>query len=160
MKLVARFNTSIEDKTKRYNELKKIPYPSDQELDELAMLRDEIQIVNQEEIEDKQIKQIPKAPEPKQYKGVISGKIEKWWSERKEKNKATPDMLRQLELEARKEELKARIARAKSKQKQNKTSKLNFSIPGKIFTESGEKEYASLKRALGTSDKDYSALGM
>lgn len=126
----------------------------------MDILRDEIAVIRQEDIEEKEPKQIPKAPEAKQYKGIISGKLEKWWSERKEKNKATPEMLRQLELEARKEELKARIARAKSKQKQNKASKLNFSIPGKIFTESGEKEYTSLKRALGTSDKDYSVLGM
>jgi hypothetical protein len=97
--------------------------------------------------------------EPKQYKGIISGKIEKWRDERKEKNKATPEMLRQLELEARKAELEARIEIAKAKKKKNKTGKLDFKIPGKIFTASSEDDYNQIKHALGTNNKDYSVLG-
>ena len=149
---------NLEDKIKRHNELEKITYPSDQEIEELAQLKDEIRIELEEQNKKFTDEQSTKKDPPKQYKGIISGRIEKWRDERREKNKTTPEMLRQLELDAKRAELEARIEIAKAKKKKNKTSKLNFSIPGKIFTEGSEKDYKQLKSALGTNEKDYSIL--
>lgn len=146
---------NLEEKIAYLKELQKIQYPSDQELQEIESLKENIRLELGESIQT--VEQKPNPP-PKQYRGIISGKIEKWRDERREKNKTTPEMLRQLELDARRAELEARIEMAKAKKKKNKTGKLDFKIPGKIFTESSGKDYDQLKRALGSNDKDYSKL--
>jgi len=58
--------------------------------------------------------------EPKKYKGVISGRIEKWRDERREKNKqqpATEEEIKQLELELKRAELQRDINFAKQESK-------------------------------------------
>ena len=152
---------NIDEKIKRFKELSKIDYPSDQELEEITELKENIRLEIADTIpqfEDP----IEKTPTPKKYKGIISGKIEKWREERKERNKATPEMLKQLELEARKAELEARINIAKEKKQNHKPKRFNFSIPGKIFTDEGAKTHNEMKRKLGDNhtDKDYSVLGL
>lgn len=146
---------NLEEKIDQLKQLQKIQYPSDQELEEIESLKENIRLELGESISkpEPKVKQ-----EPKQYRGIISGKIEKWRDERREKNKTTPEMLKQLELDARRAELEARIETAKAKKKKNKTGKLDFKIPGKIFTEGSERDYKQLKNALGTNNKDYSAL--
>ena len=146
---------NLQEKIEHLKELQKIQYPSDQELEEIESLKENIRLELGESISKTEPE--PKE-EPKKYRGIISGRIEKWRDERKQKNKTTPGMLRQLELEARRAELEARIEIAKNRKKKNKTSKLNFSIPSKIFTDASEKDYKQLKHALGTNDKDYSNL--
>lgn len=158
-----------EEKITRLKELSKIEYRSDQEEDEIEHLQEELKIEydeshNEKEIEvinrnDKTVLKESGIKDPKKYRGIISGKIVKWLDDRKENNKATPEKIQQLKLEAQKAELEARIQIAKNKKKKNKTSKLNFSIPGKIFTDGGEASYKQMKRALGSNDKDYSVLG-
>ena len=146
---------NIHEKIERLKELEKIQYPSDQDLEDIESLRENIRL---ELGEPTSRIEKPVAKEPKQYKGIISGRIEKWRDERKEKNKTTPEMIKQLELDARRAELEARIEIAKAKKKRNKTGKLDFKIPGKIFTPSGEEDYKQMNHALGSNDKDYSAL--
>lgn len=146
---------NLQEKIAHLKELQKIQYPSDQDLEEIESLKENIRLELGEDIQQVEPKSIP---QPKQYRGIISGKIEKWRDERREKNKTTPEMLRQLELDARRVELEARIEIAKAKKKKNKIGKLDFKIPGKIFTEESGKDYEQLKRALGTNNKDYSAL--
>ncbi len=152
---------NLEEKIKRLKELSNIKFPSDQDIEEMTELKENIRL----ELADT----IPKfehpteeKPEPKQYRGIISGRIQKWREQKKEKNKATPEMLRQLELEARKAELEARINIAKEKKQKHRPKRFDFSIPGKIFTDAGEKEHQSMKRKLGDNhdDKDYSVLGI
>ena len=140
--------------------------PSIKDYAEMESLEEEIKL----EIEDSvpEIKQESKVQptqtpiiQPKKYKGIISGKIEAWRERRREANKATPEKIRQLQLEAQKAELEARIAVAKKKKKDNKTSKFDFHIPGKIFTETDERQYKSNKKKIaGSNDKDYSVLGI
>ena len=132
--------------------------PSIQEYAEMESLEEEIKL----EIEDS----IPKPKQesqvqPKKYKGIISGKIEAWRERRKEANKATPEKLKQLELEAIKAELEARIAIAKRKKKDNKTNRFDFHMPSKIFTDTDDRQYKSNKKKIaGSNDKDYSVLGI
>lgn len=146
---------NLEEKIDRLKTLQKIPFPSDQDLEDIESLKENIRLELGESIS--KTGQPVKEP-PKHYRGIISGRIEKWRDERREKNKTTPEMLKQLELDARRAELEARIEVAKARKKKNKTNKLNFSIPGKIFTEGSDKDYKQLKNALGTNDKDYSVL--
>ena len=146
---------NLQEKITHLKELQAIQYPSDQDLEDIESLKENIRLELGESIQ--KVEEKPITP-PKQYRGIISGKIEKWRDERREKNKTTPEMLRQLELDARRVELEARIEIAKTKKKKNKTGKLDFKIPGKIFTEESGKDYEQLKRALGTNNKDYSAL--
>ena len=145
---------NLQEKIIHLKELEKIQYPSDQELEDIESLKENIRLELGESIQSE-----PKQKEqPKQYKGIISGRIEKWRNERREKNKTTPEMLKQLKLDAERAELEARIEVAKARKKKNKTGKLDFKLPGKIFTEGSDKDYTQLKRALGTNDKDYSVL--
>ena len=83
-----------------------------------------------------------------------------WKAKKKEENKATFDGIQQLKLEVKQEELKARIATAKKKQKDNKTGRFDFHIPGKIFTDSDSSEYNSFKNKLSKKkdERDYSKL--
>ena len=146
---------NLQEKIEHLKELQNIQYPSDQDLEDIESLKENIRL----ELKESVFRGEPETKqEPKQYRGIISGKIEKWRDERREKNKTTPDMLRQLELDARRAELEARIEIAKAKKKKNKTGKLDFKIPGKIFTESSGQDYEQLKRALGKNNKEYSAL--
>ena len=146
---------NLQEKIAHLKELQKIQYPSDQDLEEIESLKENIRLELGESIQ--KVEQKPITP-PKQYRGIISGKIEKWRDERREKNKTTPEMLKQLELDARRAELEARIEIAKAKKKKNKTGKLDFKIPSKIFTDASGQDYEQLKRALGTNNKDYSAI--
>ena len=132
--------------------------PSIQEYAEMESLEEEIKLEIEDSIpQQKQESQV----QPKKYKGFISGKIEAWRERRREANKATPEKIRQLQLEAQKAELEARIAVAKKKKKDNKTSKFDFQIPSKIFTETDERQYKSNKKKIaGSNDKDYSVLGI
>jgi len=98
-------------------------------------------------------------PQKKKYRGVISGRIERWRDQRREKNRPTFEQLQELKLQARIEQEKAKIAIAKKKQKDNKTSRFDFHIPGKIFTEVDDKQYKSYKKKISNDDKDYSVLG-
>ena len=152
---------NLDEKIKRLKDLQKIDFPSDQDLEEITELKENIRLELADSIpqfEDP----IKNKPTPKKYKGIISGRIERWKEQRKEKNKATPEMLKQLELEARKAELEARINIAKEKKQNHKPKRFNFSIPGKIFTDEGSKSHDSLKKKLGDNhtDKDYSVLGI
>lgn len=146
----------ITEKIDRLRYLRSIDFPSDQELEEIEQLEEEIKIEIQNIIPSKK-EQTP----TKKYRGIISGRIEKWRDERRERNKATPEKLHELQMEARLQELKARVAVAKKKQKENKTSRFDFHIPGKIFTEEGQSNYQSFKNKVSKPDKkDYSALGI
>ena len=153
---------TLEEKISRYRQLKRMVNPSIQEYAEMESLEEEIKL----EIEDSipKIKQESKvqpiqAIQQKKDPGIISGRIQAWRERRKEANKTTPEMLRQLELDAKRAELEARIAVAKMRKKKNKTSKLDFSIPNKIFTETDNKQYNSYKKKITNDDKDYSVLG-
>ena len=153
---------NLEEKISRYRQLKRMVNPSIKEYAEMESLEEEIKL----ELEDSlpEIKQESKVQptqviQQKKYPGIISGKIQAWRERRKEANKTTPEMLRQLELDARRAELEARIAVAKMRKKKNKTSKFDFSIPNKIFTETDNKQYSSYKKKITNDDKDYSVLG-
>ena len=154
---------SLEEKISRYRQLKRKVNPSLQEVGEMESLEEEIKL----ELEDSipEIKQESKvqpsqAIQQKKYPGIISGKIQAWREKRKEANKATPEMIRQLQLEAQKAELEARIAVAKKKKKDNKTHRFDFSIPNKIFTETDKRQYEGYKKKISSNDKDYSVLGI
>ena len=112
------------------------------------------QTKQQSQVQPKQVIQ------QKKYPGLISGRIQAWRERKKEENKATPEMIRQLQLEAQKAELEARIAVAKKKKKDNKTHRFDFSIPNKIFTETDKRQYDGYKKKISSNDKDYSVLGM
>jgi len=91
----------------------------------------------------------------KTYRGIISGRIEKYLDEKRERNKPTAEKIKQLELEARQAELQARIAVAKAKKKQH-SWKFSFpQIPDKIFTETGKANYEKSKKKLGDNEKNY-----
>ena len=147
---------SLEEKISRYRQLKRKVNPSIQEYAEIEALEEEIKLeLDDSGLQPKQQSQV----QPKKYPGIISGRIQAWRERRKEANKTTPEMLRQLELDARRAELEARIAVAKMKKKKNKTSKFDFSIPNKIFTETDNRQYNSYKKKITNDDKDYSVLG-
>ena len=142
----------------RYRQLKKDPNLSDDEFEELARLEEEIKLEIDDTVE-RPNDNTNLEPPKKQYKGIISGKIQAWRDRKKEANRTTPEMIRQLELDAKRAELEARIAKAKKVKKDNKTSKLDFHIPGKIFTDMDQKTYKSYKKSISSDDKDYSVLG-
>ena len=147
---------SLEEKISRYRQLKRKPSPTIQEYAEMESLEEEIKLEIDETIpQPKQQSQV----QPKKYPGIISGRIQAWRERRKEADKTTPEMLRQLELDARRAELEARIAVAKMKKKKNKTSRFDLSIPNKIFTETDKRQYNSYKKKISNDDKDYSVLG-
>ena len=148
---------TLEEKLSRYRQLKRMVNPSIKEYAEMESLEEEIKLEIDETIpKPKQESQV----QPKKYPGIISGKIQAWRERRKEADKTTPEMLRQLELDARRAELEARIAVAKMKKKKNKTSKFDFSIPNKIFTETDKRQYDGYKKKISSNDKDYSVLGI
>ena len=131
--------------------------PSIQEYAEMESLEEEIKLELEDSIpEVKQQSQV----QPKKYPGIISGRIQAWRERRKEADKTTPEMLRQLQMDAQRAELEARIAVAKKKKKDNKTSKFDFSIPNKIFTETDKRQYDGYKKKISSNDKDYSVLGI
>lgn len=80
--------------------------------------------------------------------------------EKRERNKATPEQVAQLRLEAKKARLEAQIAINKKKTKENKPSRFSLGIPAKIFTDEGAASYRRDKKALGGNhdDRDYSTL--
>ena len=157
---------NLEEKISRYRQLKRIINPSIKDYAEMESLEEEIKLEIEDSVpEIKQQSQVQPTQtpiiQPKKYKGIISGKIEAWRERRKEANKTTPEMLRQLQLDAQRAELEARIAIAKRKKKDNKTSKFDFHITSKIFTETDERQYKSNKKKIaGSNDKDYSVLGI
>ena len=155
---------SLEENISKLKKLYKIQFPTKRELMEIAMLEDDVKLMIEDSKQTEQVRLlregIEKEQKPKkQYRGIISGRIEKWRDERRERNRATPDKIKQLKLDAEQEELKARISIAKKKQKDNKTSKFDFHIPGKIFTEEDNKQYNKSKKAISDDKKDYSVLG-
>lgn len=93
---------NLEDKIKRLVELKKIQYPSDQEVEEKERLQEELGL----EAHESRVEQ-PKQEEPKpsMLKKILRIKP---------KVPVTKQELEQLELEAKKCELKARIHKAKA----------------------------------------------
>lgn len=191
-----------QDKLKRLKELNKIAFPSNEELQERLTLLDELELsfdsnedrsqnikyeqgsssVNIESSLQNKSKEIFKEvmEENKQnvkptkvYRGIISGRIEKWRDERRERNKATPEMIEQLKLEMQKTRLEAQIEVMKKIKKENKSSKLNFHFPKKIFvddeptqnkkTKSQKSSHYrkiedSLRDSLGTNEKDFSSI--
>jgi hypothetical protein len=96
----------------------------------------------------------------KKRKLTIIEWIMKKRAERRKRNKATPEKVLQLKLEYQKADLEYKIARAKKLKKENKTSWLNFSIPGKIFTDESSSSYTRTKKSVGDNhnEKDYSIL--
>ena len=155
---------SLEQKISRYRQLKRMVNPSIKEYAEMEGLEEEIKLELEDSIpEQKQISQVQPTQtptiQPKKYPGIISGRIQAWRERKKEANRTTPEMLRQLEMDARRAELEARIEVAKKKKKDNKTSKLDFHIPGKIFTDTDNREYGSYKKKISNDKKDYSVLG-
>ena len=157
---------SLEEKISRYRKLKRLVNPSIKEFAEMEVLEEEIklqiddsipEIKQQSKVQPNQALIIPQ----KKYHGIISGRIQAWRERRKEADKTTPEMLRQLQMDAQRAELEARIAVAKKKKKDNKTHRFDFQIPGKIFTETDERQYKSNKKKIaGSNDKDYSVLGI
>ena len=93
---------NLEDKIKRLVELKKVTFPSDQEVEEMEQIKEELGLETQESRVSK--------PEPKEEKKSIIKTILRI----KPKVPVTKEELVQLELEAKKCELKARIAKAKA----------------------------------------------
>lgn len=172
-----------EEKQSRLNELKRIVYPSDQELEEMEKLQEELSIIYKEEtttfketnvnlgMGKGQIIQ-PK----KKYKGIISGRIEKWRDQRREQNKqpqATIEEITQLQLELRKAELLRDINEAQQQTKSKKrngweifrsvvgtnNSPINKEPQRKRSKDPVDKINKGLDRISGKhNDKDYSAL--
>lgn len=94
---------NLEEKIKRLVELKKIQYPSDQEVEEKERLQEELGLESHESrVEPKQEDIKPKTSLLRTILRV------------KPKVPVTKEQLDQLELEAKKCELKARIAKAKA----------------------------------------------
>ena len=154
---------SLEEKISRYRQLKRKVNPSIQDIAEIESLEEEIKLEIEDSVpEIKQESQVQptQAIKQKKYPGIISGKIQAWRERRKEANKTTPEMLRQLEFDARRAELEARIAVAKMRKKKNKTNRFDFSIPNKIFTETDKRQYDGYKKKISSNDKDYSVLGI
>lgn len=94
---------NLEDKIKRLVELKKIQYPSDQEVEEKERLQEELGL----EAHESRVEPERKPQEPKTSLLRTILRI-------KPKVPVTKEELDQLELEAKKCELKARIAKAKA----------------------------------------------
>ena len=157
---------SLEEKISRYRQLKRKVNPSIQEFAEMESLEEEIKLELDDSIpeinQQSQVQPTQKPIiQPKKYPGIISGRIQAWRERRKEADKTTPEMLRQLQMDAQRAELEARIAVAKKKKKDNKTHRFDFHIPSKIFTETDERQYKSNKKKIaGSNDKDYSVLGI
>ena len=156
---------NLEEKISRYRQLKRMVNPSIQEYAEMEGLEEEIKLELEDSLpEIKQQSQVQPNQTPiiqKKYPGIISGRIQAWKERRKEANKATPEKLKQLELEAIKAELEARIAIAKRKKKDHKTNRFDFHMPSKIFTDTDDRQYKSNKKKIaGSNDKDYSVLGI
>lgn len=105
---------NLEDKIKRLVELKKIQYPSDQEVEEKERLQEELGLeAHESRVEHSEHfsgTPITKAKEPQEPKTSLLRTILRV----KPKVPVTKEELEQLELEAKKCELKARIAKAKA----------------------------------------------
>lgn len=105
---------NLEEKIKRLVELKKIQYPSDQEVEEKERLQEELGLeAHESRVEhSKHFSGTPitEPKEPDEPKPSMLKKILRI----KPKVPVTKEELEQLELEAKKCELKARIAKAKA----------------------------------------------
>lgn len=151
--------SELENKISRHNQLENKKNLSKHELDELLQLKDDIK-----NLLDKQIKEISgegrsdSTTIPKKRKMTLFEYIMAWRSKKKDENKATPDMIKQLELEAQRTELEAKIAVNKKTKAANKTNWLaDLKLPGKIFQTDTSSDQ-QLRRALssGGNDKDFS----
>ena len=164
---------NLEDKLSRLKDLYRIKFPTEQQLFEIAMLEDDVKLI-MDELKEVRPQTEPPKEEPKQekqYRGIISGRIQKWREERRERNKATPEKIRQLNLEAQKAELEARIAEAKARKKgskpglaalfgpqqSNTTKQARSKSTGKSMS-SKEFDDKLVRRVIGNNDKDYDSL--
>lgn len=174
---------TLEDKQARFNQLKRIVYPSDQEIEELEKLEEELKLSEQgakpETFHETDINLgegkgflIPK----KKYKGIISGRIEKWRDERREQNNQQPasiEEIKQLQLELRRAELQRDINIVQTERKPNKknywqlfrsiigteNSPINKQPTRKKSKDSDVKISKGLDKISGKGeDKDYSTL--
>ena len=155
---MVKITLSVDGKLERIKQLEAEPFKSDQENEELEKLKDEVNLIIKDTVTTNELP----IKEQKKRKRTLFELIQEKRKERKEKNKATPEQINQLTLEARKAELEARINIAKEKQQKHKPKRFNISIPGKIFTDEGSKFHDSMKKKLGDNhnDKDYSVLGL
>ena len=97
---------NLEDKIKRLVELKKIQYPSDQEVEEKERLQEELGLeAHESRVERPEALPVIEKPKQSLLKTILRIKP---------KVPVTKEELDQLELEAKKCELKARIAKAKA----------------------------------------------
>lgn len=116
----------LEEKISRWKELKKEKFLSDQDIEEVERLEEEIKA----EIEGDRPRAKPnphykeQEDDKKKYRGIISGRILKWRDEKREKNKATPEKIEQLKLEYAKAKLESGIAEEKAKKNKHKWDKL------------------------------------
>ena len=164
---------NLEDKLSRLKDLYRIKFPTEQQLFEIAMLEDDVKLI-MDELKEVRPQIEPPKEEPKQqkqYRGIISGRIQRWRDERRERNKATPEKIRQLNLEAQKAELEARIAEAKARKKgskpglaalfgppQQSNTKQTKSKPTGKSMSSKEFDDKMVRRVIGSNDKDYDSL--
>ncbi len=178
---------SLENKIKRHNELERMNFRSDQEDEELLQLKEEIKLIKQDPV--KIPEDIPESKESlydlaspsikinketekklKRQRRTLLEVIQQWRAKRREQNKATPDEIRQLELEKKRAVLKRDIAEAKRREKDAKPSMLGTllgssqevnnskSNKGRSSRPYNNNDYKKFKNGLGSNDKDYSSL--
>ena len=125
---------SLDEKLSRLRKIYKIAYPSDQEIHEAEKLEEEIKLI----LEESDIKIRPREPEPEQPKKIRGNLLRKiLFVKPKEPPKpVTEAELADLTMIARKEELKARIAKAKAKQKESGGSQSVFETIQKVIGKS------------------------
>ena len=118
----------IKEKMRRHNELENMNFRSDQEDEELIRLKEEFELMHKEQEERKQngiSTETEARPEQKSKGGSLVRKL--LFVKPKEPPKpATKEEIEQLKLEAEKQEVLTRIAKAKSQQKNYKGSGSNF----------------------------------
>lgn len=148
---------NIQEKIKQLERLDKIPYPSDQEIDERIKIKEEIDIMmneNKPEITIQETVQT-KPVELKKQKRTLYEVIQDYRKRKKEEHKATWDEIQQLKLEAIKERLKKDIAVSKSKQREMKRERMN-SILNMVSIKPAENQPKKKPRASKTEQTDSS----
>lgn len=147
---------SLDEKLSRLRKLYKIQYPSDQELEEANQLEDEIKLILEEsyvKIKPQEPEEKPQSEPVKKQRGIIQKLL---FIKPKEPPKpVTEAELLDLTMQARKEEIKARIAKAKAQQQKSGGNKSIFDTIQKVIGKSSNNPFDVSENRGSKKRSDY-----